>query len=122
MQLCPSCQRYGTVEKAPPLPRKAAPPERASRKEVIQLVRADAGRRIKEAREERGLKQEELAKRLRLKVSQLHKFEGGTQPDLEIARHLERELNISLVEEHVEEHEAPKSAPSGGLTIGDLLK
>lgn len=91
--------------------------------EVILLVKPSFGPDIKRAREARGLKQEELAQRLRIKESQLHKYETGVKkPDLETARLLEKALRISLVEQHVEEHQNIKAEEAGSLTISDMIK
>ncbi len=146
MTVCKSCASYGEVVRpvrsgerreksggkqsgeersgrlAPPSSR--APPLAASGERLLIITEGFAGR-IKEARERLGLKQEELAKRLRLKESQLHKYETGSQtPDLETARSLERALRITLVEEHEDGgFAAPGEGGAGGpLTIGDLLK
>ena len=95
----------------------------ASTGEVLLLVRPDYGPVIKQARESLGLKQEELAKHLRIKESQLQKYEtGGKKPDLETARLLEKALRITLVEQHVEEGGSQKVEDRGPLTIADMLK
>ncbi len=135
MTVCASCAEYGEVvrrvpgalEKKREEKRKGKEPEPQTqsfgRGETILLVKADYAKRIKAAREKLNLKQEDLAKRLRMKESQLHAYESGHhKPDLETARTLEKELKISLVEEHVEERQERRAASSGPLTIGDLLK
>ncbi len=91
--------------------------------EVILLLKPGFGPGIKRAREALGLKQEQLAQRLRIKESQLHKYETEMKtPDLETARLLEKALRISLVEQHVEEHRAVKTEHAGPMTIADLMK
>ncbi len=95
----------------------------AAKGEVLLLVRPDFGGPIKQARERMGLKQEELAKRLRIKESQLTKYETGSKkPDLETARLLEKALQIRLVEQHIEEGSKTTTTDSGPLTIGDMIK
>jgi len=71
-----------------------------------------------------GLKQEDLAKKLRMKESQLHKYEsGGKKPDIETARMLEGALKIKLIKQHVEEHgRQTTTSSSGPMTIADMIK
>lgn len=124
LTVCASCRGHGEIiEEQRPVRRRQRPVE--SRREVLELVRQGCGATIKRAREERGLKQEQLAKQLRIKESLLHAYESGSHiPDLETARRLERALGINIVETHVEEHEAaaPSAEEGGALTIGDLIK
>jgi putative transcription factor len=96
----------------------------SSREEVLLLVKSNFAAPIKQARERMGLKQEQLAQKLRIKESQLHKYETGSKkPDLETARMLERALGITLIEQHVEQH-GTMTGPShsGPLTIADMIK
>lgn len=144
MTVCASCKEHGEViRKLPTAQELKAEAKRRQREpesapfdeeaphrpapataETLLLVKEGYGPIIKRAREQLGLKQEDLAKRLRIKESQLHKYEtGGKRPDLETARLLEKALRINLVEEHVEEHgRQARSAQSGPLTIGDMIR
>lgn len=139
MTLCEQCKAYGEVIRRIPgaKEKEAIAKQQATRQEerasysslapkgeVLLLVRPDYGKVIKAARERTGIKQEDMAKRLKIKESQLHKYESGTHmPDLETARTLERELRIKLVQEHVESGDAPAAGrASGPLTLGDFIK
>lgn len=140
IQVCDRCAKYGQVLKRIPTAKEqkerakllvkeaeariASPGGAASdTTETLLLVRSDSARLIKQARERLGLKQEELAKRLNLKESQLHKYESGVhQPELETARMLEKALRITLVEEQVIEHGKGGKPTGGPMTIGDFLK
>jgi putative transcription factor len=139
MTVCESCKAYGEVIKRVPSAKEAESATKmrtkereeyrtrvsaAPKGEVLLLVRPDYARVIKAARERLGLKQEEMAKRLRIKESQLHKLETGTHvPDIETARTLEKDLNIRLVMEHTETGEAKLlGGGSGPFTIGDMVK
>ena len=134
MTVCAGCARYASEKK--PL-RKSMPTKKnerhnhkrqetyeEDRTERIQIIASGYAKLIKEARERRGLKQEELAKKLAEKESLLQALESGKhKPSMNMARKLERMLGITLVIEHEESHE--KSGPkkkSGPLTIGDLIK
>ncbi len=94
----------------------------APRSEVLLLVKNECGPVIKAARERLSLKQEELAKMLKIKESQLHIYETGSRkPDLGTARMLERALKIRLVEEHIETGMRGGTKEGRPVTIGDLL-
>lgn len=114
MQLCATCQSYGVVERQK---RKKTVAARAE-----EMIIPDYAQRIKTARESKELKQEQLAQKIGIKLSQLHKFESGNhEPDIATAKKLEQALNIKLVTK--EEFEATTSTTkSGPMTIGDLLR
>lgn len=131
MQLCSNCKQYGevirriptTLELKKAVKKKDSFMKPAEEGEVIQLVVKDYGRRIKNARESKNLKQEELAKKLAIKEAQLHKYENGSlHLDLDTAKIFENALGIILVEEHKEKKGAYKTTESGPMTIGDMIK
>jgi len=99
---------------------------RAEQAEALELIE-DFGRRVKEAREAKGLTQEELGKLIGEKASVISRIESGRMaPDVALAKKLEHALGIKLL---VEAREAPSAgvivratAPkTGGLTLGDIL-
>jgi len=136
LNLCENCKVYGEVKRRIPTPKETAKQGRADERqgptrpmsahvvdEAMELVVPDFAPRIKHAREKLGMKQEDLAKRLALKESQLHTYESGSRkPDIGTARMLERALNIKLVEQYVEKHEKGAHRSDGPLTIADILK
>lgn len=131
MQLCDNCKVYGEVKRALPTAReirKQGETERRSANtpaavQPFEMIVEDYGDRIKKARESRKMTQEELAKKLAMKLSQLHKFESNIhKPDLETAHKLEGALNITLVENYVEETKHKGATTSGPITIADLIK
>jgi putative transcription factor len=83
----------------------------------------DYDRRIREARESRGLSQEELAKGLNEKASLIRKLERGDMlPSDEVQKKLERELDISLLEGGSgEETEWEGGSSTGSYTLGDVV-
>jgi len=88
-------------------------------------VAQDYDSRIRQARESRGLSQEDLAKKLNEKASLIRKLErGDVLPSDGVQRKLERELDISLVEGAAsdEETEWSSGSSSGGTTLGDVVK
>lgn len=136
MNVCQDCSSLGkTIKrlssnyqqrketKKEPLPYAVNPYAVNKSEEIIQIIVDDCGKLVKTAREKRGLKQEELAKLLHEKESTLHNIEAGKfKPRFEVARKLEKALNIKLVEYHEEKSQGRKVSASEGLTIGDLIK
>ena len=78
---------------------------------------------IKKKRESMGLSQKDFANRINEKESIIHKIEiGAFEPQLSLARKLEKILGIKLVEEHLEKHETFKRKREEGFTLGDFIK
>ncbi|WP_338728776.1 multiprotein bridging factor aMBF1 [Haladaptatus sp. DJG-WS-42] len=85
-------------------------------------VATDYDNRIREAREDKGLSQEELAKSLNEKASLIRKLErGDILPNDSVQKKLERALNISLSESADTDSEWEGSA-STTTTLGDVVK
>jgi putative transcription factor len=88
-------------------------------------VAQDYDQRIRNARESRGLSQEELANQLNEKASVIRKLErGDVLPSDSIQRKLERALEISLTEGASEDDDTEWSGGSstGSYTLGDVVK
>lgn len=140
LKVCASCAKFGKVLKRLHL---EAAPEKAGREhayhshapahnihsgpfsgEAILVVRKDYPTIVKKARESKELKQEDAAKALNIRASLLHNIESGSfEPNLELARKLERFFGIKLVEQHVEKHiPKPENLGSGEFTLGDFVK
>ncbi|MBN1156294.1 TIGR00270 family protein [Candidatus Woesearchaeota archaeon] len=131
MNVCKPCSKYGKVISAAreeTAVRQKKKDENKTiaitrKKEIIQTIVEDYGEKVKRKREQLGLKQEELAKMIAEKESLLHHIESGKfEPNIELARKLERFLKISLVEEYEEENSRLQHTKSDELTIGDLIK
>lgn len=136
MAVCPNCAKFG-VEVAghatevtgrsritQGIEERAA---RAKPKDIFQASELelveDFGKRVREARQRKGLTQEELARKLNERQSILSRVEAGTQrPAEDLARRLERELGIQLFEAVAAQGAEPRSTPSGSFTLGDLIK
>jgi putative transcription factor len=124
--VCPQCARHGTVvhkvHSEPDMRVRRRPPRRDI--EIHERVMDDFAIKIKQARERRGLKQEELAKHINEKSSVIHSLESGKhKPDLALARKISRFLNIVLVEE-LKEEEGPELSrgASASFTLGDFIR
>ena len=90
----------------------------------MDVIVDDYPERIREARENRGQSQEELAQQLNEKASLIRKLErGDMQPNDAIQSKLERHLDISLSGGSSEEEtEWEGSVSPGSTTLGDLVR
>jgi len=90
----------------------------------IEEIAQDYDDRIRQARENAGLSQEELAKKLNEKASYIRKLEHGeTLPTDELQRKLERALDIDLSAGGASDDTEWESDSSGGeYTLGDVVK
>ena len=138
MQLGSCCSKYGQALDTPSAQgseasRQQGLERRAQRmtsrsvydNDTMDLVE-DFGQRIKQARERKNVSYEALGGKVHATVPQLHKFERNElRPSDKVAKALERELGITLLEK-VDAGPAAvggtKPASKAGLTIGDLLK
>ncbi|MGV8161834.1 MAG: multiprotein bridging factor aMBF1 [Candidatus Nanoarchaeia archaeon] len=135
---CETCAKHGKIfhEIKQETPKEKAREEKRVRElferreaaktpTVTELIVKDYAQRIKNAREKKGLKQEDFAKNINEKESLLQQLESGRmEPNMILARKLEHALGIKLVEEYVENPEdskkdKPKS--NGPMTLGDMI-
>ena len=107
LRVCKACAKYGVAvaERRPAAGGSKTPAARKRKiyrlmdEELSVEIVPDFGKRVRDAREKLGLKQEELAKRINEKVSLLRRIERGELvPEDRVRQKLERVLNISLVE------------------------
>jgi putative transcription factor len=128
LNVCKTCAKFGKiiseikpVEKVKP--KKIVITEQEPEPEIIQMVADDFAEKIRAKREKLRLKQEDFAKKISEKESIIHKLETGEfKPSLELAKKLEKILNIQLIEEYEEEHQSKTKTASTITTIGDLIK
>ncbi|MCX6651338.1 MAG: multiprotein bridging factor aMBF1 [Methanomassiliicoccales archaeon] len=89
--------------------------------ESIEMAE-DYSKRIKEAREKMGWKQEELAAKINERVSIIHKLESGTMhPNDTLVRKVEKALDIKL-KEKVMITTVEKTSSGKALTLEDCVK
>lgn len=133
MKVCEKCASHGKIIKriVPEQPRieqkktssiisKSAVPD--STKETIQIISPDFAKKVKDARENLGFKQEDFANMINEKQNHIRNIETGhSEPDVNLARKLERALKITLIEERVLEKERPRNVSTDELTIGDMI-
>ncbi len=102
--------------------RKAKIPRRILEEE-FEIV-PDYAKRIREARERLGWSTKVLAEKVREKESIIKRIEAGRlKPSIQLARKLEKILNIKLLEPIVEENiGVSRSDEEDYFTIGDLIR
>ncbi|MBS3175914.1 TIGR00270 family protein [Candidatus Woesearchaeota archaeon] len=124
MNACKTCASFGQILKNPVaravIPIKKAPPK----DEALPVIVTDYAAKIKAAREQKGMTQEELARKLNEKESLMHKMETGSfEPPIALAEKLEKFLNIKLIE--TAEITTVLNLPKGKtecFTLGDFIK
>ncbi|MFB6124253.1 MAG: multiprotein bridging factor aMBF1 [Haloferacaceae archaeon] len=89
----------------------------------MEEVAADYDERIRQARENRGLSQEELANELNEKTSLIRKLErGDVLPSDDVQTKLEGELDVSLTEGTDVDDDDWSGGSSTTTTLGDVVK
>jgi len=110
----PGLRRFPTtpIRRAPELPR-----------EIQELdVAENFADIIRKRRMKLGMSQEELAKRVKEKLSVLQKIEiGKIAPNTQLCRELQHELKIKLLVPR-KETPPPKTTAPGEVTLGDIIK
>lgn len=127
MSVCANCSKFGEKllgqsSATASFQKKTLQQEKG--KESEQFIGKSAGNKIKNARQTKGLTQEQLAKAIAEKASVIQRIESShMSPAISTAEKLEKFLGISIVEE-AEETEIRREAPDKeeGFTIADLLK
>lgn len=113
MSLCISCTKMGKLIKkmySPTVKNQTLKNQtfnnkqlKTPKEEPIELIVKNYAQLIKNAREKRGLKQEDFAKQIREKESTIHAIETGhREPRIELAKKLEKTLGIKLIEQYEE--------------------
>jgi len=134
LNVCGKCSKFGKIieaiktekeeKKNQKEQKKKKKKEEMPDKEILQVIVPDYAQLIKNAREKLNLKQEDFAKKINEKNNLIHLIETGKfEPNIDLARKLEKFLKIKLVEEHEEIRlgERKKDKPET-FTIGDFIK
>jgi len=137
LKLCRDCQKFG--DKAKPgtqeSPTKVVIESRLQQRERRMRTRdiyqeeetwelaADYGKRIKDAREARGWKIEQLAAKINERASSLGKVEAGTmKPTDDLVSRLEKELSIVLMEKVPVVQSEKRAVGTSGMTLEHFIK
>ncbi len=134
MLVCNSCQKLGQAyqDEAPVMPQRRTPssvrvfksqrkaPELPREMEELEVAE-DYSKLVRRKRMMLGLSQEELAQRVKEKLSVIQKIETGkVAPDTKLCRELEHELKVKLLIPS-KEVIAPKTAAPAEVTLGDII-
>jgi len=132
MNVCADCARFGKVVARKAAPKKEEMKAVAQRQrriekapEIVESVIPEFYKKIRQKREQMGLKQEDFSKMLSIKESMLHKMEiGEFIPAIALAKRIEHILEIKIVEQVEEkpEHAAALRKADEAMTIGDMVK
>jgi len=131
LNVCSQCAKYGTVISRVKSEEELREEEKrmqhrvmVKEEEPVETIVVGYASQIKKARERKGLKQEEVAKKINEKESVLHHVESGKGSlSIALARKLERFFGITLVELEKYDYKPEKhSDNSGAMTIGDMIK
>ena len=127
ISVCKQCGKFGkiisSVRSPKPVEKKEEFLVERPRREIIQVITKKFAAKIRKKREQMGLKQEDFAKKISEKESLIHNIESGKfEPNIKLARKIEKFLHIKLVEDHEEEHKLQLGQKSEGMTIGDMIK
>jgi putative transcription factor len=130
MHVCGSCARYGKDVRSIPAPKPVKKPSVFTREapqpkeELIETVRPDVAKLLRQHREKLGLNQEQFAAKLQIRASTYNHYESGASvPDTATARKLEHTLKIPLVV-HMRVAAGPQQTAEEqrGLQLGDFIK
>lgn len=121
LQVCAPCGKYGNVHASP---RQLQARTIVLREEPEEFVVPEYSHLLRQAREKRKMSQQQFAQFLQERESMVAKWEGGMlQPDISLARRLERQLHLKLVQQgHSGSGSLVQGKSSGIMTLGDALK
>lgn len=119
MKVCSDCSKFGKVlREIKEIEEEEKKPEE---EEFVEGIVDDYSKIIKDKREKMGMKQDELAKKLNIKESVIHKIETGIlEPNMETARKLENFLRIKLITEYNVKYKKIGTYDKA-MTLGDLI-
>jgi len=119
LDVCSECSDYGDVIKE----KRFVDIDRKPRFEILELIVPDYSERIRNKRMGLGLTQKELSLKINEKESIINSIENGRlEPELKLARKLERCLGLKLVVVHENDSSNRVNIKDKNLTIGDLIK
>jgi len=133
LNICKKCSKFGKVIERVKTPVFVSAKEAEKKRvevisrpietETIFVLVQDYSAKVKNAREQLGMKQEDLGKKINERDSLIHKVEtGAIEPNIPLARKLEKFLNIKLVEEHQEDKNLVPKSKKGEVTLGDFAR
>lgn len=133
MMLCPGCMKHGKGIQVPTTPTMGTNKSMLGRirKHRVKDVYKDMDKElvsnfneiIKNARQKKGISREDLGFKIGERTVTISKIENGDlKPSDKVAKHLEKELGISLFEEVKKVSLGAGDSHGHGLTLGDFVK
>ena len=126
LTVCRDCAKLGSIQKEAPRSRNLVSNSRVYTRntESDEELVDDFSQIVRKGRESKGWTREELGAKIYEKVSVITRIETGKmEPDLKLAKKLEKTLNIKLIEKYDEmDLESFKSMASGPNTLGSIVK
>ncbi len=126
LHLCSSCTKFGRVIEEREISQKKEGKREIliKHEEGIHDLAPDFFKKIREAREKKGMTQEELGKSIAEKVSVIQKIETGKfEPPLDTVKKLERFFGMKFTEDSPSSSSLPfLKKDEEPLTIGDIFK
>lgn len=135
VNVCKECSKLGKIQRTPVAPTRfkkptnskakktANPTPKRSYREPDEIVENYA-ELIRNARESKKISREVLAKSLSEKTSIINRLESGKmEPDLKLAKKIEKKLNIQLIEKNsLSDLDEFKGGSIKEPTLGDFIK
>lgn len=125
LNACEVCARGAKIisEIKQPVPVKHKIDKETTKVTVEEEVVTDYAERIRKAIKDLTLNVAVLAEKLNIKYSVMNNIaHGKVMPDIKLAKKLEKELNIKLIEEVVVETGSGKNKNNDELTLGDIVE
>jgi putative transcription factor len=121
LNVCDACAAFGKVipeEKIMPQKKKI----KEEKEEEIEIVE-NFPEIFRKLREKLGLTQDEFAKKVNEKESEIRKIEAGKiLPSLELASKIEKQYGVKLIEKKEVELHEKREEKKLDLTLGDVIK
>ncbi len=129
LNACRSCSKFGKIignvhERAfPDRRREFKRTPSISKSEITQALVEEYSSILKKKREQSGLTQEDLAKKINEKMSLIHKIETGHfEPNIKLARKLEKFFKVKILEQVENSSVSSQATKSDSFTLGDFVK
>ena len=124
LNVCNACSKFGKiVGPARTSYNREQPKKIEPKEEKMELLAENYAEIIKKKRESMGLTQKDFANRISEKESTIHKIETESlEPNMGLAKKLEKALGIKITEERLEEYASLKRKKEIGFTLGDFIK
>ena len=125
LKVCDDCSDMGTkISSGSKKRRRKKKKKRTRNRNNQKVLNPEFGKILKEAREDKGITQDELADKLNEKTSRISKMERSElKPDEKQAKKLKKELGVDLyVNPEVSNYETRDNPDGRSATLGDVAK